>query len=66
MSSDQPNIIFHDQHVSARILPGNPDQSAVSYRMGQRGNNAQMPPLASKTVDTEGLALVRRWIESLP
>lgn len=63
---DQPNLIFNDQHVSGRIISGNPDESAVIYRMSQRGNNAQMPPLATHIVDAEGLAAVRAWIESLP
>ena len=63
---DQPNLIFNDQHVSARIASGNPDESAVFYRMNQRGNNAQMPPVGTKIIDPEGLAAVRAWIESLP
>jgi len=63
---DQPTAIFKDQHVSARIAPGQPDISAVLYRMQQRGNNAQMPPLASHTVDETGIAAVREWIGSLP
>jgi len=62
---DQPAVLFNDQHVSGRIVPGDPDASAVLYRMGQRGNTAQMPPLATATVDTEGLAAVQAWIESL-
>lgn len=55
-----------------RIVPGHPEQSAVVYRMTQRGllgtpeGAAQMPPLATEVVDTEGLALVSDWIESLP
>jgi len=63
---DQPTAIFKDQHISGRIVPGQPDQSAVLYRMLQRGNNAQMPPLASHTVDEEGIAAIRAWIGSLP
>ena len=62
---DQPAVLFNDQHVSGRIVPGDPDASAVLYRMGQRGNTAQMPPVATATVDTEGVAAVRAWIESL-
>jgi mono/diheme cytochrome c family protein len=63
---DQPSLVFNDQHVSGRIVSGNPAESAVYYRMSQRGNNAQMPPLATHTVDAEGLAAVKAWIESLP
>jgi mono/diheme cytochrome c family protein len=63
---DQPTAVFKDQHVTGRIVPGQPDQSAVLYRMLQRGNNAQMPPLASHTVDEDGIAAIRAWIGSLP
>ena len=48
-----------------RIVAGDPDQSAVFYRMSQRAVNVQMPPIATKHPDDAGLALVRAWIESL-
>ena len=54
----QANKIFNDQHVSARIEPGQPDLSSIIYRMSQRGNNAQMPPLASKKADEAGIDAV--------
>ena len=60
------NKIFNDQHVSARIQPGQPDVSSIIYRMSHRGNNAQMPPLATKEVDEAGLEAVKAWILSLP
>jgi len=63
---DQDTQIFRDQHVGARIAPGNPEMSAITYRMKARGNNAQMPPLATEHVDEEGLAAVTAWIEGLP
>jgi cytochrome c553 len=62
----QPNTIFNDQNVSARIEPGNPQSSAVWYRMNQRGNSAQMPPLASELSDVTGAGAVSAWIASLP
>lgn len=62
----QDTQIFKDQHVSGRIVAGDPDHSALYYRMGQRGNIAQMPPVASKIPDDEGLSIVRAWIEALP
>jgi len=62
----QPNKIFNDQHVTARIEPGQPEASSIIYRMSQRGNNAQMPPLGSEQVDESGLEAVRSWILSLP
>jgi len=62
----QANKIFNDQHVTARIEPGMPDKSSIIYRMNQRGNNAQMPPLATHEVDEAGLESVKAWILSLP
>ena len=60
------NTLFNDQHVTARVASGDPDSSSLYYRMNQRNNNAQMPPIATEVVDQEGLDLVRAWIESLP
>jgi len=62
---DQPTQTFKDQHVSGRIVSGNPDGSAILYRMLQRGNNAQMPPLATHSIDADGTDIVRAWIGGL-
>lgn len=48
-----------------RIVPGDPDNSALLYRMTQRTKNIQMPPLATEAVDPVGGDLVRAWIQSL-
>ena len=48
-----------------RIVPGDPDQSALFYRMSQRAMNVQMPPLATEHTDDAGLAVVRDWIQTL-
>jgi hypothetical protein len=48
-----------------RIVPGDPDTSAIFYRMSERAMNVQMPPLATEFTDPAGLALVKAWIESL-
>ena len=61
----QSSVTFVDQHVSGRIVPGNPSESSVVYRMGQRGNTAQMPPIATHQVDEAGLAALRAWVEGL-
>jgi len=61
----QANRTFSDQHVSGRIVSGNPDESSVLYRMKQRGNPAQMPPLGTHQVDADGLAAGQQWIEGL-
>lgn len=52
-----------------RVVPGNPDASALFYRMLQRDSDGtvgeQMPPLATEEVDTEAVAAVRAWIEAM-
>jgi hypothetical protein len=48
-----------------RIVPGDPDNSALLYRMTQRTQNIQMPPIATEAVDPVGIDLVRAWIQSL-
>src|SRR5688572_18964306 len=40
-------------------------QASLVWRRIIRENFWRMPPIASEVVDTEGVALVRRWIESL-
>jgi mono/diheme cytochrome c family protein len=49
-----------------RLKPGDPDASAVYYRMGRRGGSEQMPPLGTKKADPKGLSLVLEWIKELP
>jgi uncharacterized repeat protein (TIGR03806 family) len=49
----------------ARIIaPGEPARSELLARMSRRDADG-MPPLASRLPDTEGIALIRDWIESL-
>jgi hypothetical protein len=50
---------------SARLSPGAPEQSAILVRMRTRQPAAQMPPLATRAVDTEAVRLVERWIQEL-
>lgn len=61
-----PNTLFNDQHVTARVEPGDPDRSAVWVRMAARGSIAQMPPVGSDVTDAAGLDRVRAWIVGLP
>jgi len=63
---DRPNTLFNDQHVSGRVVSGDPQASAVWVRMQARGSVAQMPPVGSEIADSAGLAAVRAWIEGLP
>ncbi len=48
---------------SYRIYPGDPSSSAIVYRMSTRDPYRQMPPLGTKIVDKEAVALITRWIE---
>ena len=46
------------------IKPGDADLSVIVERMERRGAG-QMPPLATEIVDSDGLAVVTAWIDSL-
>ncbi|MCU0687861.1 MAG: hypothetical protein MUF34_37395, partial [Polyangiaceae bacterium] len=61
-----PVEYFEGQGVQLRVDGGVPDQSALFYRMSYRGDEKQMPPLATERIDDEGLGLVRDWIMTLP
>jgi hypothetical protein len=62
----KPTALFSDQHVNGRVVAGQPAQSAIWYRMSQRGNNAQMPPIGTEKLDESGLEIIFQWIEALP
>jgi hypothetical protein len=49
-------------HIVDRIAPGNPDASMLMARMASRHPVLQMPPLGSRLVDEDAVALLRRWI----
>jgi hypothetical protein len=57
---------FDHPGITDRITPGDPSSSCVSYRMGQRGSNDQMPPFGSEKIDPTGIAAVNAWINALP
>lgn len=48
------------------VAPGQPGHSVLLQRLRSRQPNSQMPPLGTRVADAEGLALVERWIASLP
>ena len=58
---------------TTRIVRGEPENSAIFYRMGFReagqapplDDDQQMPPIFTDVVDTDGLAAVEAWILSL-
>lgn len=44
------------------VVPGHADASVLALRMRSRNPQTQMPPLGTRIPDTEGLALIERWI----
>ncbi len=48
--------------IVERVCAGRPEKSVVLARMSSRNPLLQMPPLGSRVVDEEAVALVRRWI----
>jgi hypothetical protein len=48
--------------IVERVRPGHPDASMLVTRMASRNPAIQMPPLGTRLVDEEALALIRRWI----
>jgi hypothetical protein len=62
---DGPVLI--DQNVDrARVIsPHDPWRSVALMRI-DTNDDRRMPPLARRTIDEKGVALMRAWIESLP
>lgn len=52
--------------ASFDIVPGAPDQSILLHRMLSTEADVAMPELGRSLVHTEGVALIRAWIDSLP
>lgn len=47
------------------ILPGVPDKSILLYRMDSAEPGIAMPELGKSSVDSQGVAVVRRWIAEM-
>lgn len=47
------------------IVPGDPYRSVLLYRMSKLGY-ARMPYIGSRVVDSRGVALIEKWIGSMP
>jgi hypothetical protein len=56
---------FKNSPLTVRVAAGDAEHSGLMFRMSQRGEKTQMPPLATEIEDREGIAAVRAWIESL-
>ncbi len=52
-------------NIDKAVVPGDPSQSGLWLRMQRRGDDWEMPPLATKVVDDAGVALVGAWITAL-
>jgi hypothetical protein len=51
---------------AALIVPRNPSRSMIYQRMKRRSDVFNMPPLATREADREALAVLKKWIISLP
>jgi hypothetical protein len=47
------------------IVPGQPDESILMYRLESMEPGVMMPELGRRLTDEEGVALVREWVASL-
>lgn len=52
-------------HLQFDIVPGAPGESILVHRMASEDPGVAMPELGKSTIDVDGLALVRRWIEQM-
>ena len=48
------------------IVPGQPDQSIMAYRIASTHPGVMMPELGKRLVHEEGVALIRQWIAAMP
>lgn len=66
-ANESPNVADTNTYRTAKdvIEPGNPDDSRVLELTNRRSRFSQMPPLATEVVDTDAVALLRRWIEAM-
>ncbi|HEY4185482.1 MAG TPA: hypothetical protein VGP07_10455 [Polyangia bacterium] len=62
---NQPLQYWRGGAIKVRVAPGAPDASAIVARMSTRGNDDQMPPLATEVIDPDGIAAVRAWVQAL-
>jgi uncharacterized repeat protein (TIGR03806 family) len=48
------------------IVPGQPGQSILAYRIASTHPGVMMPELGKRLVHEEGVALIRQWIAAMP
>jgi len=61
----RPASSFRNPAAPLRVVPGDPEHSALLHRMRDPSRQARMPPLGTERIDPAGSALVERWIGSL-
>lgn len=52
-------------HMRFSIEPGHPERSIMIYRMASLDPGIMMPEMGRRTVDEEGLVLLRNWIAQI-
>ncbi|MCX7649360.1 MAG: hypothetical protein N2050_02250 [Flavobacteriales bacterium] len=52
-------------HLQYSIEPGAPEKSILIYRMASLDPGIMMPEMGRRTVDEEGIALLREWISEM-
>ncbi len=59
--------VFDDLGINGAkiVFPGDHQKSVLFHRMEAVGNNIAMPPLAKDVADTEGVQLIKDWINSM-
>jgi uncharacterized repeat protein (TIGR03806 family) len=48
------------------IVPGKPEDSILYFRLNTTDPGIMMPEVARRMIHTEGVSLIKEWIESLP
>ncbi|MBX9654617.1 hypothetical protein K2Y11_13460 [bacterium] len=48
------------------IVPGKPDASILYFRLNSDDPGIMMPEVARRMIHTEGVALIKEWIEQMP
>lgn len=68
---DKQNIVdgrvLIDERIDhSRVIAPNDIWRSIAYMRVNTTGEVRMPPLARETIDEKGVALLRRWIDSLP
>jgi uncharacterized repeat protein (TIGR03806 family) len=59
-----PNSAGNMHDLQYDIVPGDPDNSILLYRLSSIAPKVMMPQIGRATVHSEGLALIREWVTS--